>query len=708
MILRILLITLILKVSIFACADGWGYEHKDFVFLEKRVLPFANFSEDLNSASTYNDILYKYNKEVKELNIKEWQDFLGKDFTKKEIEEFIYKRENLEKIKNPEVLEYLNFVKEQEPYATSDYYYYKKYSYNKKLFKDAKKPEELITIALAKLEKTNSLWLKQRYFYLAFRLAHFYKKQPLDIYNKYYAKLFKNSNTIIKDWVQGLYAGALIKNSNIVKGVYEFTKLFEEDTINWHLSFYNFHHIKTNKQWNELLSYAKDDEEKIKFFTLRALHKNANLIEELKNIESINVNSKWYDLLLYRALLDSQHYFDNFQGYERNFQSKKFIQYLTNVKKKNMHLVNLSLAYYNYFEKKPEKAKIYLSKIIDSKENIHEAEVLDYILYLDSIKNIDIKTENIIYKKMEHLIKNHGKSNNIQVYTFKKLVNIFKEDKQNFKSFLSSQYQYREVDNFTLERFNKYEKFITSKKESKLQEYLAKKLEKQNKDISLKNTEVKLLVNNLKFQEALNTKHKSLNTKVQFSPFNVHIKGNNRAGTQNQFTLKQILQKLVVIQKELKKNPNSPMDNYLYANALYNLSFAGNSDILTTVYRSTYSYKDIELQKQKLNDSIKYYKKAIQNAKNKEFKSKITYMLAKSELALFDIKASKHDGYGENRYSFNRTWMYNQHEIYKKYLKKGYGKFFDKLKEDYGNTKYYQELIKECSNLRVYEKAKTK
>jgi hypothetical protein len=135
-------------------------------------------------------------------------------------------------------------------------------------------------------------------------------------------------------------------------------------------------------------------------------------------------------------------------------------------------------------------------------------------------------------------------------------------------------------------------------------------------------------------------------------------------------SVKEFLEKLLVIEKELEKNPKSPMDNYLFANVLYNLSYFGNSNILTTVYRSVYSFTDYDLQKEKIDKAIKHYTIALEEAQEKEFKAKITYMLAKVELALFD------------------------------------GKYFDSLKKDYSDTKYYKELIKECANLRVYEKSK--
>ena len=51
MILKTLILTMILNISLLACADGWDYNQKEFIFLEKREAPFSNFSEDINSAA---------------------------------------------------------------------------------------------------------------------------------------------------------------------------------------------------------------------------------------------------------------------------------------------------------------------------------------------------------------------------------------------------------------------------------------------------------------------------------------------------------------------------------------------------------------------------------------------------------------------------------------------------------------------------------
>jgi hypothetical protein len=322
MILKSLILTIIFNISLLACAGGWDYNQKEFIFLEKREMPFSNISEDTKAPDVYNTIIWKYEQENKKRNLQEWKTHIKESLSINELEECIYKRKNLEKIKDKEILDYLNFVKEQEEHVVFRYFY------SKQTQKSEPNYDELIKKALDKLEKTKSSWLKLRYFYLALRLAHYKKKNPLVIYDKYKYLLSNDDKTIVKDWIQGLYAGALVKDKQVEKGVYEFTKLFDESKINWHLSYYNFHHIKTNEQWEKLLNFAKNDEEKTKLFAIRALNPNSNALEELQNIYQIDKNSKWFDFVLYRKLLDTQHFFDQNEFMERKIVPyKKYINF---------------------------------------------------------------------------------------------------------------------------------------------------------------------------------------------------------------------------------------------------------------------------------------------------------------------------------------------------------------------------------------------
>ncbi|PHO16791.1 hypothetical protein CPU12_13830, partial [Malaciobacter molluscorum LMG 25693] len=170
-------------------------------------------------------------------------------YSEKEIEDIIYKNKELSKIKNEEIRDYIDFLEYQKPYISSDRWYYQKFGYKGVKFDMSKLPV-VIKKALKRVETVSSRYLKLRYFFIALRLAHYNNlDNTLQIYEKY-KYLLKNSNSIVKDWIQGLYAGILIKKGEVVKGVYEFTKLFGEDKYNWHLAYYNFKYIKTDEQWN--------------------------------------------------------------------------------------------------------------------------------------------------------------------------------------------------------------------------------------------------------------------------------------------------------------------------------------------------------------------------------------------------------------------------------------------------------------------------
>ena len=715
MILKALTLILIFNISLLSCAGGWDYNQKEFVFLEHRKQPFSNISEDIKSPNVYNTIYWKYEEENKTQNIKEWQKQLNNSFTLEQIEDFVYKRKNLDLIKDQEVQDYLMFVNAQENHVTDNYYL------NEDEKKKLKNYNFLIKEAVNKIDTVNSSYLKLRYFYLALRLAHFKKQEPLALYEKYKYLLDSKDNTIVKDWIQGLYAGALVKNNQIVLGVYEFTKLFDADRINWHLSYYNFHHIKTNEQWNELQKLAQNNDEKTKIYALRALNENSNVLEELQNIYTIDKNSKWFDFVLYRELLDTQHFFDQDEYMARTIVPyEKYINYLKTIKKDDMYLVNLSLAYFNLYSNNLEIASKIKDDLLNKYPNSHEVQTFAYVLHLHQLDKIDIKTEDIIYDEMKKLTSDEHISESIHNYTFVILKKLYLKQNDSFKAFLSSNINYLSEASFDLALLEKFNDFLTSKKQSKIEEhflnkYLEQKMleQKDNKFVladNLKITQIKLLISNLKFEEALKIDSNYLNEKVYFNPFNGLISGNNRKGKQNTLSVKEFLEKMIVIKNELDKNPNSAMDNYLYANALYNLSYFGNSNILTTMYRSVYSFSDISLQKEKMNLASKYYLIALENSQKDEFKAKITYMLAKVELADFDINYAKKDKdyYNEDldRFDLERYWGYHNDDIYVKYIDNKYGKYFDLLKKDYSNTKYYEELIKECSNLRIYQKEK--
>ena len=111
MILKALTLILIFSISLFSCAGGWDYNQKEFVFLEHRKQPFSNISEDIKSPNVYNTIYWKYEEDNKKKNIQEWKKQLNNSFSDEQIEDFVYKRKNLDLIKDKEIQDYLLYPK---------------------------------------------------------------------------------------------------------------------------------------------------------------------------------------------------------------------------------------------------------------------------------------------------------------------------------------------------------------------------------------------------------------------------------------------------------------------------------------------------------------------------------------------------------------------------------------------------------------------
>lgn len=695
MIFKIVLLTISLSLSLFSCGGGywWNSEDVEFHFLDNKDNLYLQYSNDLSSASTYNDIIYKYSIKNKKENLKEWQVALENRFSIKELEDIIYKNRNQELILDEEFQEYLKFIKEQEYCVTYNPYINQDFTYCK----------DFIPIALNKIDNTKNSFLKQRYFYIALRLSHYKDstKNSLDIYNKY-SYLLNNSNSIVKDWIQGLYAGALVKNNEIAKGVYEFSKLFE-NSINSHLSFYNFKYITSEEYFNELLSYAKDDSEKTKMYAIRALNYNSNVLEEMKNIYNIDKNSKWLDFLIFRELLKSQTLHNTYGSAYKDYENEnsEYIDFLKNIDKDDRYLVDLSLVHFNIYFKKYEESKKILDRLLVEFPNKHELEVASYILYLNSLKSIDSSIEDEIYKRVSHFNENEF---DIYKYTLNTLSNLYKNQNQDFEKYLSDNFYYIEYKDLDLENFKKFEMFLETKQDTKLREFLQTKFKKMvtaNKS-SFDFAKITVLINNLKFQEALDTNFEILDkTKVEFNPFNGLIRGNNRSGKKEPFTIREFLQRVIKIENELEKNPNSVMDNFLLANSLYNLSHFGNINRVTTVYRSNYLVHTPKLQEQKLNLAINYYEKALENSKDIELNAKITYLIAKTKLAIFDLNYDKYPQ-ENNWWKKNSVYNYGSDEFYEKFLENSGSRYFNILQNNFKDTRYYNELIQECGDFKTY------
>lgn len=121
------------------------------------------------------------------------------------------------------------------------------------------------------------------------------------------------------------------------------------------------------------------------------------------------------------------------------------------------------------------------------------------------------------------------------------------------------------------------------------------------------------------------------------------------------------------------------------ANGLYNMSYYGNA---RDVYRTGhYNFSDATALNLNMDLAQKYYKRAMDLSGDKEFKAKACFMAAKTEQnRYFDMSAKSHGSAGDRPEPVHSPV------------------YFKMLKDSYANTRYYQEIVRECGYFRSYLK----
>jgi len=402
-------------------------------------------------------------------------------------------------------------------------------------------------------------------------------------------------------------------------------------------------------------------------------------------------------------------------GYE--YDEKYFI-FLKSLNKDDEYLVGLSLTYFNIYLEKFDEAKKIIDKLLIKYPKSNEMQNAYIVLNLINIhdkEKIDEKAEDEIFKQIKLMkqVDENGYPTPIYRFTLYLLLDMYKNRNLYVDAVLVHSLINSYLGHIDLKTFREVEEFLNNPQTSKLKQYIQNSLnEKLKKEKffskNYNNTKFDLLLANFKFKEALDTNISYLNEKLEFNPFNAQIRGNNRSGKNNQITIKEFLEKIITVENVLEQDPKSTMDNFLYATAIYNLSYFGNNAKLISYYGSDglYTAAGQDIQLNNLNMALSYYENALKNTNNKELKAKIVYQIAKVKLCLADIsyyKGEWHSAY----YLYpepNQKYFYTEDKFYEFFLENGGASSFDSLVNEYSNTKYYQELIKSCGDFKTYIK----
>ena len=652
------------------------------------------------SSRAYEDRKAYYQRIRDELNIKEWSNYLG--ISKDEAYKLVYKNGFSsvikDKQKKKEFIAYKEALKNVKRYDT-----------------DWKK----VLRSFQKLYQKSTLeFFKTRIAYNIVRAYHHLEEYDKEIE---FINSLKKNNSIVWEWIDSYYAGAIKNKGDLVKASYLFSKVFSTHKSDAYIGYYDFE-IKSDKQWSELLSLAKSDEEKTLFHFLRSLKNRFSMIKELKYMLMIDKNSIWTKRLLNMVAQRVQYYifylkeissYDDRKLDEYEKTEKRYIEDFLSLLQKyhDDDFTNYLYAYLSF---------IYQHKTVDVKLPNKLKSLFEYIRYVTDLKKLDEDDLSKRLKSIEKLYKNDKSIvANLRKYTLTTISKLY--PKNSIKETFAYYYQRENKDDdyydfrmayYEWKVLKKVKKFVKKKHKNYIEKLLVNSTANGYNDNFAKLSLSIFLTQKGKYKKALKLVQELPSCPKDFSdvydwgekdrqrasrenPFNINISGDNRAYDYRYFYPQtKFLKTMIKLKEVLKKDPTSDIDNYLYATGLYNISFYGNSPMFYRMYKSCTAMTSGSLET--LPEAKKHYLKVLKYSKNKELLAKTYYQLMKIDFVTTMLKLEDNGfsfkefdefryGYGNNFKAFSKPIVQNSPE---------YKKHYQKLLK-YKDTKFY-EKIRQC------------
>jgi hypothetical protein len=183
------------------------------------------------------------------------------------------------------------------------------------------------------------------------------------------------------------------------------------------------------------------------------------------------------------------------------------------------------------------------------------------------------------------------------------------------------------------------------------------------------------------------------------NPFNGRLQDchdcDHQALQKIKYTKVELLRKMKDLEDQIKANKDVHRNALLLGNAFYNITHYGNArafyecDVIGADYYGPYEMDNgIRDDLLRMTLARKYYSIALNAAQNDEQKARCHFMLAKCE---------RNQWYNETWYNNND----NQNTDHQRIDFKAWNGF-KTLKQQYANTQFYKEVIKECGYFRTY------
>ena len=730
---------------IYACAGGdWDFwdDNSNFapeVFVEKSYSPLF-LSPDVFYTRDYYGFDTAHNSRFNDEIISDWSNYLDKkidletlkffltvdssatelagiskfistkkptDFSKKWESKIDYKDK---KIKN--FIEFLDAAKKLEDASTNESYWDYDSNANQKTVDGM-----LISLFEKRYNSEKDSFLKNRYWFQTIK-ALFYQGD----YEKTVAFFNKTQNDVPKNTLYyralSYLAGINYKNKNYALSNYQYSIVFDKCPTMRVVTAYCFH-PQEETDWNQSLAMAKTNEEKAALWALQGYYNDE--VRAIENIYDLKPESEHLDYLLTRLVNIQEGKIDNSFENKTIEEKKKTNKEALNAtaialvdkiaktgKTSKPYLWNCAAGYLQTLTQNYSQAESYFDKAEKQlpKNNlaINQLRLLRFINNVSKTDKINAKSEVLlvpdlkwIYQELKYDTAGELRYNNASAWSKRYLSALYKSQKNTVMAelfdrnndFYDNQANLEAMKTFmSKENKSEIEKIaanVYNVKLTEIYEYEAVKATFQNK-----------ITEAIAFMQKTDSIQHS-----QFlgNPFNGNIKDchdcDHAAYQKRKYSEIEFLTILKEMQDKIAKQEDVYTNAMLTANAFYNITHFGNArsfheGTIMGYGSSPYDFRDSS--KKMVSDcslAKLYYEKALAAAKTDEQKAKCQYMLAKCE---------RNDYYNKKYYTTYTNW-YEQEETEVNFLA---WNGFKNLKKSYFNTKYYQEVIRECGYFDTY------
>ena len=295
-------------------------------FLSKDwVRPDAAYARLFRTAGGWEDAP-GLNQRQETANLLEWQERFCQDYDTLEIKQVIYQTttfdlealigacqsnalalpprltlngfaDHLVREKCIDVARYLLFAKQCEPHVTAP-----ADAWQVTPPPDTTAMQELIREGRRQFRDAKSHYVRLRYTYQLIRLAHYARnyRQVLGLYEDLMPK-FSAHASIVHQWIEGHRAGALLALGERVQAAYLFAKVFMNSSEKRVQAFRSFQ-LKNDEEWEACNRLCESDAERATLHVIRGFAQRARVLEEMQAVYGLDPGNVFLEGLLLRML----------------------------------------------------------------------------------------------------------------------------------------------------------------------------------------------------------------------------------------------------------------------------------------------------------------------------------------------------------------------------------------------------------------------